>query len=79
MSTLNAHSGYHFPFFPSPEAHDFHHLKFNQCYGVLGILDYVHGTDVLFRSNKAYQRHIMSLETTPLREIFPDDNVKKID
>ena len=52
MSTLNAHSGYHFPLFPSPEAHDFHHLKFNQCYGVLGILDYIHGTDTLFRSNK---------------------------
>lgn len=27
ISTLNAHSGYHWPFFPSPEAHDFHHLK----------------------------------------------------
>lgn len=27
LSTLNAHSGYHFPFFPSPQAHDFHHLK----------------------------------------------------
>uniref|UniRef100_A0A1B0DB15 Uncharacterized protein n=1 Tax=Phlebotomus papatasi TaxID=29031 RepID=A0A1B0DB15_PHLPP len=27
LSTLNAHSGYHLPFFPSPEAHDFHHLK----------------------------------------------------
>lgn len=27
LSTLNAHSGFHFPFFPSPEAHDFHHLK----------------------------------------------------
>ena len=52
LSTLNAHSGYHFPLFPSPEAHDFHHLKFNQCYGVLGILDYLHGTDTLFRSNK---------------------------
>ncbi|CAG0922610.1 unnamed protein product, partial [Notodromas monacha] len=26
-NTLNAHSGYHLPFFPSPEAHDFHHLK----------------------------------------------------
>jgi sterol desaturase/sphingolipid hydroxylase (fatty acid hydroxylase superfamily) len=52
LSTLNAHSGYHFPLFPSPEAHDFHHLKFTQCYGVLGILDYLHGTDTLFRSNK---------------------------
>merc|ERR1712108_54344 len=37
LSTLNSHSGYHLPFLPSPEAHDFHHLKFNQCYGVLGI------------------------------------------
>jgi len=55
LSTLNAHSGYHFPFFPSPEAHDFHHLKFNQCYGVLGILDYLHGTDTLFRSNKVWR------------------------
>lgn len=27
LSTLNAHSGYHLPFFPSPEAHDFHHMK----------------------------------------------------
>ncbi|XP_054288455.1 fatty acid hydroxylase domain-containing protein 2-like isoform X2 [Macrosteles quadrilineatus] len=27
INTLNAHSGYHWPFFPSPEAHDFHHLK----------------------------------------------------
>ena len=27
LNTLNAHSGYHLPFFPSPEAHDFHHLK----------------------------------------------------
>ncbi|MPC27536.1 Fatty acid hydroxylase domain-containing protein 2 [Portunus trituberculatus] len=27
LSTLNAHSGYHLPFFPSPEAHDFHHLN----------------------------------------------------
>lgn len=27
LSTLNAHSGYHLPFLPSPEFHDFHHLK----------------------------------------------------
>ena len=31
------------------QAHDFHHLKFNQCYGVLGVLDYLHGTDQQFR------------------------------
>lgn len=77
INTLNSHSGYHFPLMPSPEAHDFHHLKFNQCYGVLGILDYIHGTDNLFRSNKAYQRHIMSLSPQSLREIYPEDETAK--
>ena len=28
MTTINTHSGYHLPFMPSPEAHDFHHLKY---------------------------------------------------
>ena len=82
MSTLNAHSGYHFPFFPSPEAHDYHHLKFNQCYGILGILDYLHGTDTLFRSSKSYDRHYMLLSSTPARELIPDGDkihYKKLD
>ena len=26
--TLNDHSGYHFPIMPSPEFHDYHHLKY---------------------------------------------------
>ncbi|KAL5276003.1 FAXDC2 family protein [Megaselia abdita] len=72
LSTLNAHSGYHLPFFPSPEAHDFHHLKFMNCFGVLGVLDRLHGTDALFRSTKAYTRHIMMLSFRPPREVFPD-------
>jgi len=72
LSTLNSHSGYHLPFFPSPEAHDYHHLKFNQCYGVLGILDYLHGTDKQFRASKAYARHITLLGSKPLRETIPD-------
>ncbi|XP_022911441.1 fatty acid hydroxylase domain-containing protein 2 isoform X2 [Onthophagus taurus] len=74
LSTLNAHSGYHLPFFPSPEAHDFHHLKFNNCFGVLGLLDRVHGTDTSFRSTRAYQRHIMMLSFVPPREAYPDMN-----
>ncbi|XP_046394002.1 fatty acid hydroxylase domain-containing protein 2 isoform X2 [Ischnura elegans] len=72
LSTLNAHSGYHLPFMPSPEAHDFHHLKFNQCYGVLGLMDRLHGTDSVFRSTSAYSRHIMMLSLIPPREVFPD-------
>ncbi|KYN21674.1 Uncharacterized protein C5orf4 like protein [Trachymyrmex cornetzi] len=73
LSTLNAHSGYHLPFFPSPEAHDFHHLKFNQCYGVLGVLDRIHGTDTQFRNSRNYTRHIMMLSLIPPREAFPDE------
>ncbi|XP_025835022.1 fatty acid hydroxylase domain-containing protein 2 [Agrilus planipennis] len=72
LSTLNAHSGYHLPFFPSPEAHDFHHLKFNNCFGVLGVLDRLHGTDTNFRATRAYARHIMMLSMLPAREMFPD-------
>lgn len=77
LSTLNAHSGYHLPFFPSPEAHDFHHLKFNNCFGVLGVLDRLHGTDTNFRSTRAYARHIMMLSFIPAREVFPEANTCK--
>ncbi|XP_013101107.2 fatty acid hydroxylase domain-containing protein 2 [Stomoxys calcitrans] len=76
LSTLNAHSGYHLPFFPSPEAHDFHHLKFNNCFGVLGVLDRLHGTDSLFRASKSYARHLMMLSFVPPREAFPDSTMK---
>lgn len=41
VRTLNDHSGYHLPGFPSPEAHDYHHLKFTECFGFCGILDYL--------------------------------------
>lgn len=77
VSTTIAHSGYHFPFLPSPEAHDFHHLKFNQNYGVLGFLDRLHGTDNLFRASAAYQRHVLLLSCVPLSIQYPDAKRKK--
>ncbi|XP_064608320.1 fatty acid hydroxylase domain-containing protein 2-like [Liolophura sinensis] len=77
ISTTVAHCGYHFPLIPSPEAHDFHHLKFNQNYGVLGILDRLHGTDEVFRTTKAYQRHILLLGLSPLTQQIPDDTKDK--
>ncbi|KAL8212122.1 UNVERIFIED_CONTAM: hypothetical protein K2H54_038168 [Gekko kuhli] len=46
------HSGYNLPFLPSAEFHDYHHLKFNECYGILGLLDYLHGTDKMFRQTR---------------------------
>ena len=65
------------------EFHDNHHLKFNQNFGVLGILDSLHGTDSMFRSSKQAERHYMLLTSTPAREMFPDEGVtpscKKID
>jgi len=72
LNTCNSHSGYHFPAFPSPEQHDFHHLKFNQCFGVLGILDRLHNTDNIFRASKQYQRHITFYNTTPINQLIPD-------
>jgi methylsterol monooxygenase len=77
FSTTISHSGYHLPFLPSPEAHDFHHLKFNTNYGMLGVLDRLHGTDALFRKSKAYERHSVLLSLVPARELIPDDNKTK--
>lgn len=56
-TTINSHCGYHFPFAPSPENHDFHHLAFNVNYGVLGVLDRLHGTDQLYAGTVQHQRN----------------------
>ncbi|XP_039265962.2 fatty acid hydroxylase domain-containing protein 2-like [Styela clava] len=80
LNTTNAHSGYHFPFFPSNEAHDYHHLKFNEMYGVLGILDRLHNTDAKFRSIKQYERHQTYFSLTPISTLIPDPprNTKQV-
>jgi sterol desaturase/sphingolipid hydroxylase (fatty acid hydroxylase superfamily) len=74
-STTVSHCGYHFPFLPSPEAHDYHHLKFTNNFGVMGVLDRLHGTDAQFRASKEYQRHFMVLGTTPVKQLIPDDPI----
>ena len=85
LSTLNSHSGYHLPFFPSPEPHDFHHLKFNNNFGVLGLLDWIHGTDVDFRKSEQFKRHVVyffekydQIQTTKLEEEQERDQEVKI-
>ncbi|KAM3601925.1 uncharacterized protein V6R79_021370 [Siganus canaliculatus] len=77
FSTTISHCGYHLPFLPSPEYHDFHHLKFNQCFGVFGVLDRLHGTDAKFRETKQYERHILLTSFTPLHETIPDSPKKQ--
>ncbi|KAH9372376.1 hypothetical protein HPB48_006289 [Haemaphysalis longicornis] len=66
LFSLNAHSGFHLPFFPSPEFHDYHHLHFNQNFGALGVLDRLHGTDRQFRQTDAYRRNLLLLSLDPL-------------
>ena len=75
--TLSDHSGYHLPFFPSPEAHDYHHLKFNQYFGTLGIMDYLHGTNDQYRSTPQYKRHKVSPSLVPLTQRYPSQQFKQ--
>ena len=62
----------------------FHHFfvwlfdRFTQNYGMLGVLDRLHGTDVMFRNSRAYDRHIMLLGLIPLKQTFPDDTKKGV-
>lgn len=51
--------------------------RFVNNYGMLGVLDRLHGTDRLFRASKAYERHIMLLGFVPLSQQFPDDSKKE--
>ncbi|GBN57625.1 Fatty acid hydroxylase domain-containing protein 2 [Araneus ventricosus] len=72
LTTLNAHTGFHLPLLPSPEAHNFHHLKFTDNYGAMGFLDDLHGTNKNFRNSEIYQRHFWSLSLAPLKQLYPD-------
>ena len=78
FSSLNTHSGYHLPLMPSAEAHDYHHLNFNENYGSLGLLDYLHGTDIKFRASQAYKRHMVLLSFSPVRYFYPDLPKKEV-
>ncbi|XP_065331653.1 fatty acid hydroxylase domain-containing protein 2-like [Cloeon dipterum] len=71
FQTLNGHSGYHWPWFQSPEFHDYHHLKFNQNYGSIGFLDYLHGTDAKWRKSVQFKRHFVINGLKPATQIVP--------
>ena len=48
LGTQTHHSGYRMPWIAAhdkqPDFHDLHHKEFTSCFGVLGVLDLVHGT-----------------------------------
>ncbi|XP_077182560.1 fatty acid hydroxylase domain-containing protein 2 [Paroedura picta] len=60
------HCGY--SLFPSTEFHDYHHLKFNECYGVFGFLDLLHGTDKMFRCSRAHKNISESIPELPKKK-----------
>ena len=53
VGTQTHHSGYRMPwtlfYDEEPNFHDFHHERFTVNYGLLGLLDRLHGTDTLWR------------------------------
>lgn len=52
LGTQTHHSGYRLPwiadFDEQPNFHDFHHQRFNCCYGNIGWLDALHGTSTSY-------------------------------
>lgn len=49
------------------------YYRFNQCYGVLGVLDWFHGTDLQFRASMNFKRHQTFFTLKAPREIYPDE------
>ena len=76
VTTLLAHSGFHFPFAPSNERHDYHHKYFNYCYGTLGFWDWVLQTDfggsAPFAGSVQADRDFISTSLTPVNQMIPD-------
>ncbi|XP_055937073.1 fatty acid hydroxylase domain-containing protein 2-like isoform X1 [Argiope bruennichi] len=62
------HSGYHLPLTPTPEFHHYHHLKFKENFGIIGILDWLHGTDKEFRKSEFHKRNVVLFSLTSLNE-----------
>ena len=57
---MSHHAGYRFPWEPpfdhQPDFHDFHHKNFTGNYGLLGVMDYLHGTDAVWRKYETEKR-----------------------
>lgn len=55
--TVVDHCGLHLPFLMSPESHDYHHAKTNECYGSNGLMDFIHGTSENFVKSERFRKH----------------------
>lgn len=71
---LCVHSGYHLPLLPSPVIHDYHHVKFTECLGHSGMLDWLHNTSPKFDKSVYSLRSGTMFSLTPSNVLFPDKN-----
>ncbi|CAF0797955.1 unnamed protein product [Rotaria sordida] len=67
LGTINHHSGYKLPGIlgsglSNPTFHDFHHAQFTNNFGLLGILDRLHGTDKAWRAKKLKEQQLKNKE-----------------
>ncbi|XP_078480996.1 zinc finger protein isoform X2 [Ciona intestinalis] len=77
FETCLHHCNYHFPVMSSPQFHDYHHVKFNECFGTNGLLDWVHKTDVQFKKSIQAKRHITYYGIGPITKLFPSKDKKE--
>lgn len=73
ITTLGDHSGYHLPFLHSPEFHDYHHLKSNECYGTGVFLDRFHKTSKRFDQSIHFLRHRTLYTFKAANELYPGE------
>ncbi|KAL7028091.1 hypothetical protein ACKWTF_005718 [Chironomus riparius] len=76
--TLGDHSGYHIPFLHSSRFHDWHHSKFNECFGTNGFLDKFHGTSKKFEESGEILRHRTLFTLKSASELYPNENDNKM-
>lgn len=71
FATMLGHSGYHLPFLPSNEFHDYHHANFTSNFGTFGLLDHVLGTDARFQRDVHSKRNCVLWGWEPATSRWP--------
>lgn len=60
--TCTSHSGYRLsPWLPSAAAHDWHHEVTHECFGTVGLLDSLFGTNARFKARVAGELPVVVL------------------
>jgi methylsterol monooxygenase len=73
LGTTSHHSGYKLPGIlgrglSNPAFHDFHHEQFTNNFGLLGVLDRLHGTDKAWQARKLKRAQEKKLKQEQIKE-----------